>query len=147
MLSFVAGMMLLRRQGLGILRKMSTQGRTGALPGRELLRPAMFVIAAILLIIPGFISDIIALLIFIPAVRDLAWNYVSRRFVVGGRPAPEGRSNRLSAMPTRRWSISTRRIISATLRTSLHGREKASASEPTGGALSGWLRVVTTSSK
>lgn len=84
MLSFVAGMMLLRRQGVGILRRMSTEGRTGALPGRELLRPAMFVIAALLLIIPGFISDIVALLIFIPAVRDLAWNYVSRRFVVVG---------------------------------------------------------------
>ncbi len=90
MLSFVAGMMLLRRQGLGILRKMSTEGRTGALPGRELLRPAMFVIAAILLIIPGFISDIVALLIFIPAVRDLAWNYVSRRFVVVGAAGARG---------------------------------------------------------
>jgi UPF0716 protein FxsA len=84
MLSFVAGMMLLRRQGIGILQKMSMQGRSGAIPGRELLRPAMLVIAAILLIIPGFISDIIALLIFIPAVRDHAWNYVSRRFVVVG---------------------------------------------------------------
>lgn len=82
MLSFVAGMTLLRRQGLGILKRMSTEGRSGALPGRELLRPAMFVIAAILLIIPGFISDIIALLIFIPGVRDLVWAYVSRRFVV-----------------------------------------------------------------
>ncbi|WP_160007528.1 FxsA family protein [Rhizobium sp. 18055] len=84
MLSFVAGMMLLRRQGIGILQRMSMEGRSGALPGRELLRPAMFVIAALLLIIPGFITDIIALLMFIPAVRDFGWNYVSRRFVVVG---------------------------------------------------------------
>ncbi|MFK0334179.1 MULTISPECIES: FxsA family protein [unclassified Rhizobium] len=88
MLSFVAGMMLLRRQGIGILQRMSMEGRAGAVPGRELLRPAMFVIAALLLIIPGFISDIVALLIFIPAVRDLAWNYVSRRFVVVGASGP-----------------------------------------------------------
>ncbi|KQV20281.1 exclusion suppressor FxsA [Rhizobium sp. Root1203] len=96
MLSFIVGLMLLRRQGIGILRRMSADGQSGALPGRELLRPAMLVIASLLLIIPGFITDIIALLIFIPAVRDLAWRYVSSRFVVVGntrasaRPASGG---------------------------------------------------------
>jgi UPF0716 protein FxsA len=95
MLSFVVGMMLLRRQGIGILRRMSAQGQSGAMPGRELLRPAMLVIASLLLIIPGFITDIIALLIFIPAVRDLAWHYVSSRFVVVGTAG----SSRASARP------------------------------------------------
>ena len=80
-LSFVFGIALLRRHGIGILQRMSAEGRNGVIPGRELLRPAMFVIASLLLIIPGFISDIIAILIFIPAVRDLAWNYISKRFV------------------------------------------------------------------
>ncbi|EJL52243.1 protein affecting phage T7 exclusion by the F plasmid [Rhizobium sp. CF122] len=83
-LSFMLGMALLRRQGIGILRRMSAEGRNGMVPGRELLRPAMLVIASLLLMIPGFITDIVALLIFIPAVRDLAWQYVSRRFVVVG---------------------------------------------------------------
>jgi UPF0716 protein FxsA len=84
MLSFVVGMILLRRQGIGILRRMSMEGQSGVMPGRELLRPAMLVIASLLLIIPGFISDMIAILIFIPAVRDLAWKYISKRFVVVG---------------------------------------------------------------
>ncbi|MEK1892374.1 MAG: FxsA family protein [Rhizobium sp.] len=83
-LSFMFGMALLKRQGIGILRRMSAEGRNGTVPGRELLRPAMFVIASLLLIVPGFITDIMALLIFIPAVRDLAWKYVSQRFVVMG---------------------------------------------------------------
>ncbi|KQV72959.1 FxsA family protein [Rhizobium sp. Root1220] len=86
MLSFIFGMALLKRQGIGILRRMSAEGRTGAMPGRELLRPAMLVIASLLLIVPGFITDILAILIFIPAVRDLAWKYISRRFVVVGQP-------------------------------------------------------------
>ncbi|APO65687.1 FxsA family protein [Rhizobium mongolense] len=81
-LSVVIGMALLRRQGIGILQRMSTEGRTGVLPGRELLRPAMLVIASLLLIVPGFISDIIAIALFIPAVRDLAWNYIRKRFVI-----------------------------------------------------------------
>ncbi|MFA1675974.1 FxsA family protein [Rhizobium mongolense] len=81
-LSVVIGMALLRRQGIGILQRMSTEGRNGVLPGRELLRPAMLVIASLLLIVPGFISDIIAIALFIPAVRDLAWNYIRKRFVI-----------------------------------------------------------------
>ncbi|MBB4232489.1 FxsA family protein [Rhizobium mongolense] len=81
-LSVVIGMALLRRQGIGILQRMSTEARNGVLPGRELLRPAMLVIASLLLIVPGFISDIIAIALFIPAVRDLAWNYIRKRFVI-----------------------------------------------------------------
>ncbi|MHC2299801.1 FxsA family protein [Rhizobium mongolense] len=81
-LSVVIGMALLRRQGIGILQRMSTEARNGVLPGRELLRPAMLVIASLLLIVPGFISDIIAVALFIPAVRDLAWNYIRKRFVI-----------------------------------------------------------------
>jgi UPF0716 protein FxsA len=81
-LSVVIGMALLRRQGIGILQRMSTEGRNGVIPGRELLRPAMLVIASLLLIVPGFISDIIAIALFIPAVRDLAWNYIRKRFVI-----------------------------------------------------------------
>ncbi|PKA39263.1 FxsA family protein [Rhizobium sullae] len=83
-LSFAIGMALLRRQGIGILQRMSAEGRTGVMPGRDLLRPAMLVIASLLLMVPGFISDVIAILLFIPAIRDLAWNYIRKRFVIVG---------------------------------------------------------------
>ncbi|PDT06437.1 membrane protein FxsA [Rhizobium chutanense] len=82
MLGFVLGVVLLRRQGIGILRRMSSEGRNGVMPGRDLLRPAMNVIASLLLIIPGFLTDIIAILILIPPVRDLVWQAVAKRFVV-----------------------------------------------------------------
>lgn len=82
MLSFVLGVILLRRQGIGILRRMSSEGQNGVMPGRDLLQPAMKVIASLLLIIPGFLSDIIAILILIPPVRDLAWRAIAKRFVV-----------------------------------------------------------------
>ncbi len=76
---------------------MSTEGRNGVVPDRELLRPAMLVIASLLLIIPGFISDIVALLIFIPQFRSIAWKYISRRFVVVG--AQQGFSTSSGARP------------------------------------------------
>jgi UPF0716 protein FxsA len=99
--SFVIGVMLLRSQGIGILRRMSAEGRNGTVPGRELLRPAMFVFASLLLIIPGFISDIVAILICIPAVRDFAWRYISRRFVVASSKGGFTASSRPSAGPGR----------------------------------------------
>ncbi|MDK4733475.1 membrane protein FxsA [Rhizobium sp. CNPSo 3490] len=90
MASFIFGVVLLRRQGIGILRRMSSEGRNGVMPGRDLLKPAMTVIAALLLIIPGFLTDIIAILILIPPVRDLLWRSIAKRFVVN---AASGFSN------------------------------------------------------
>ena len=87
-LGFVLGSFLLRRQGISILRRMSAEGRNGTMPGRELLNPAMTVIAALLFIIPGFLSDILAILLLIPQVRNLLWRSIAKRFVVvdpGGR--------------------------------------------------------------
>ncbi|EJT03767.1 phage T7 F exclusion suppressor FxsA [Rhizobium sp. CCGE 510] len=82
MLGVVLGMALLRRQGIGILRRMSSEGRNGVMPGRDLLRPAMNVIASLLLIVPGFLTDIIAILILIPPVREFVWRAIAKRFVV-----------------------------------------------------------------
>lgn len=84
LLGFVIGSFLLRRQGISILRRMSAEGRGGTMPGRELLNPAMNVIAALLFIIPGFLSDILAILLLIPQVRNLLWRSIAKRFVVVG---------------------------------------------------------------
>jgi UPF0716 protein FxsA len=81
-LGFVVGSFLLRRQGIGILKRMSAEGRNGTMPGRELLDPAMNVIASLLFIIPGFLSDILAILLLIPPVRNLLWRSIAKRFVV-----------------------------------------------------------------
>jgi len=80
--SAVAGAVLLRIQGLGVLRKIQQASQTGTDPGRQLVHGVMIVIAAFLLIIPGFISDIIGLLLFIPAVRDLGWSLVKNRLTI-----------------------------------------------------------------
>lgn len=78
------GIFLLRQQGLGILRRISAESRGGGVPSRELVHAAMIVIAGFLLLLPGFITDIIGLLFFIPPVRDLAWKLLSPRIVVMG---------------------------------------------------------------
>ena len=62
----------------------------------------MILLAGVLLLIPGFITDIIGLLLFIPPVRDLAWRFLRSRVSVvsgglrrrlrGGGPAARGKT-------------------------------------------------------
>jgi UPF0716 protein FxsA len=81
-LSGMAGAFLLRWQGFGAMQRIRSEMERGNAPGRELAHGAMIVLASILLLIPGFISDAIGLLLFIPAVRDIAWRHFSSRITV-----------------------------------------------------------------
>ncbi|TCR90230.1 FxsA family protein [Rhizobium sp. BK376] len=83
-LSAMLGAALLRIQGTGILRRISQETQNGGIPSRDLVHGAMIVVAAFLLLLPGFITDILGLLLFLPPVRDLAWKYLSKRIVVLG---------------------------------------------------------------
>ncbi|OBZ93600.1 membrane protein [Pararhizobium polonicum] len=80
--SAIAGAVLLRVQGLGVLRNIQQASQAGSDPGHQLVHGVMIVVAAFLLIIPGFISDIIGLLLFIPAVRDLGWSFLKSRLTI-----------------------------------------------------------------
>ncbi|MDQ0318217.1 UPF0716 protein FxsA [Pararhizobium capsulatum DSM 1112] len=77
--SMVAGIVLLRFQGLGTLRRLQQATAGGGDPGRELVHGVMIVVAGILLILPGFLSDIVGILLFLPPVRDLAWKVMRDR--------------------------------------------------------------------
>lgn len=80
--SVIAGAILLRIQGLGVLRKIQTASQSGEDPGRQLVHGVMIVIAAFLLIIPGFLSDIVGLLLFVPAIRDIGWSMIRNRISI-----------------------------------------------------------------
>lgn len=80
--SGVAGVLLLRHQGFGVMARVRAEMDAGRDPSHQLAHGAMIVVAAILLIIPGFITDIIGLLLFLPPVRDLAWRSLKGRIVV-----------------------------------------------------------------
>ncbi|ATU93435.1 FxsA family protein [Phyllobacterium zundukense] len=97
-LSIFLGVFLLRLQGFGLIQKIREETAAGRTPKRELVHGVMLVFAAFLLIIPGFITDIIGLLLFIPAVRDIGWRFISDRVVVvqsGGRGASRPGTSRI----------------------------------------------------
>ncbi|TIV65539.1 MAG: membrane protein FxsA [Mesorhizobium sp.] len=82
LLSTMAGSLLLRHQGFGVMARVRTEMDAGRDPSRQLAHGAMIVLAAILLIIPGFITDIAAILLLLPPVRDLAWHLLKNRIVL-----------------------------------------------------------------
>jgi UPF0716 protein FxsA len=89
-LSGIAGGILLRIQGLGILARIRQQIDAGQNPSRELAHGVMVVVAGILLLIPGFFTDILGILLFIPPVRDLGWPLIRNRITVYGNIGASG---------------------------------------------------------
>ena len=75
----VLGTILLRVQGLGLMNKIQREMAEGRVPGRELVHGVMIMIAGVLLLTPGFITDTIGFLLFVPAIRDAGWRLVKNR--------------------------------------------------------------------
>jgi UPF0716 protein FxsA len=69
--------------GIGLLQRIRTETGSGTRPDREVVHGAMLVLAAILLIVPGFVSSAVGILLFIPFIRDFMWEKFMRgRMVV-----------------------------------------------------------------
>lgn len=92
-LSGILGAILLRVQGFGVLRRAQAEIDAGRDPGRELANGAMILIAGILLLLPGFITDIVGLLLFIPPVREAVWRLIKGRIRVVGSFGSTARRN------------------------------------------------------
>ncbi|MBB3950959.1 FxsA family protein [Aureimonas jatrophae] len=92
--SVVVGLLLLKRQTLSTLRRARAEARAGRVPEREIVHGALIALAGVLLVVPGFLTDIAGLLLFLPPVRDAIWRSLRRRVVVRGsgfRPAQPAR--------------------------------------------------------
>ncbi|MCA1694016.1 MAG: FxsA family protein [Actinobacteria bacterium] len=65
----IAGAWLVKREGLGVIRRFRAQLDAGKIPGKELADGVLIVIAGALLLTPGFLSDILGILLLLPPVR------------------------------------------------------------------------------
>ena len=66
--SFV-GAWLMKREGLSTWRRAQRQIDAGVVPGRELVDGALIVLAGALLLAPGFVTDVVGILLLLPPVR------------------------------------------------------------------------------
>ncbi len=74
-LSAIAGLALMRRQGLQALERLRASVERGGDPVGPIAHGALILIAGVLLVVPGFFTDAVGLLLLIPAVRRqvIAW--------------------------------------------------------------------------
>ena len=67
----VAGAWLMKVEGLGVLRKMQRQLNAGEMPTTEAVNGVMIVAGGLLMLVPGFVTGVIGLLLLLPPVRAL----------------------------------------------------------------------------
>ncbi len=65
----IAGAFLVRREGLGVLLRIQEDLSRGSFPADSLLDGAMVLVSGVLLLTPGFMTDLIGFLLVIPASR------------------------------------------------------------------------------
>jgi UPF0716 protein FxsA len=97
LVSWPIGSWALRSQGRAAWRRLGEAVSAGRSPGREVLDGALVLLGGVLLIVPGFIADVLGVLALLPPTRalmrrGLARNLQSRlvvtatRFSGGSRP-------------------------------------------------------------
>jgi UPF0716 protein FxsA len=84
----VLGSLLLRAQGRSVWGRFNTALAEGKMPHREVIDGVLVVFGGAFLITPGFITDVVGLLLLIPptraVVRRLLVSRLGRRIAVGG---------------------------------------------------------------
>jgi UPF0716 protein FxsA len=75
----VLGSMLLRAQGRSVWRRFNETMAAGRVPHRELIDGVLIVFGGAFLITPGFLTDIVGLLLLLPPTRSVIRRVVARR--------------------------------------------------------------------
>ncbi|QIR13396.1 FxsA family protein [Shewanella aestuarii] len=65
----IVGVSLVRSQGLNTLMSVQQKLARGEVPGQEIVEGMMLAVAGVLLLIPGFVTDFIGLLLLTPITR------------------------------------------------------------------------------
>lgn len=81
-LSAILGSIIVQHQGLGILARVRQSLDRGLLPVDDLFDGLCLLIAGSLLILPGFVSDLVGFALLIPAVRQAIRGVLMNRYDV-----------------------------------------------------------------
>jgi UPF0716 protein FxsA len=93
----VLGSLLLRSQGRAVWRRFNEALGAGRVPHREVVDGVLVIFGGALLITPGFVTDILGLILLVPPtralVRRITMRRLGRRVAVGVAGAPPRRSS------------------------------------------------------
>jgi UPF0716 protein FxsA len=76
----MVGAWLAKREGISVLRRMQAALDAGRMPGAELIDGFLILMAAALMLTPGFLTDIVAIFLLLPPVRAVVRRALRRRF-------------------------------------------------------------------
>jgi UPF0716 protein FxsA len=79
------GAWLVKREGLGVIRRFRSQLEAGHIPARELVDGVLILFAGALLLTPGFFTDLFGILLLMPPVRAAIRAGLLRRFAIRAR--------------------------------------------------------------
>ncbi len=93
------GAVLMRMQGFAAWRRVHDALLRGQLPALELMEGMFLLLGGVLLLVPGFATDVAGFLCLIPAVRRYAVQWLLRHAIItpvnmGPRPPPRGEGPR-----------------------------------------------------
>lgn len=79
LLTAALGGVLVRWQGIGVMMRLRETMARREVPAIEMLEGAAVLVAGVLLMLPGFVSDTLGLLLLIPPLRRAAILFLLRR--------------------------------------------------------------------
>lgn len=95
-LAGVLGSWLGKRAGFQVVREIFDGLRQGIPPADKLVEAGLVLVGAVLLITPGYLSDVVGLVLFVgpvrrflaPHIKNLAWRWLLQRGLKVGPAAP-----------------------------------------------------------
>ena len=88
------GAWLARREGAGVLRRIQSALSRGEMPSNEVADGGLILLAGALMIAPGFISDVLAILLLLPPTRAVVrrplLRYAARKNLFAVTPSGVG---------------------------------------------------------
>lgn len=76
----LAGAWLVKREGLGVMRRAQVQLDRGEIPATELVNGLLILLAGVFMLFPGFVTDLVGLVLLVPPTRAMVRVLLLRRF-------------------------------------------------------------------
>jgi UPF0716 protein FxsA len=76
----IAGIWLTKLAGFGVISRIRQQLAAGHMPTNELIEGGLVLTGGVLLVVPGFVTGALGLLLLLPPTRALARTLLKRRF-------------------------------------------------------------------
>ena len=80
LLTAIVGIYFVRLQGLSTLKSGVTQIYQNQIPVYEMMSGAALAVAAVLLIVPGFATDVVGFLLILPLTRNLIFKFLGKKY-------------------------------------------------------------------